>query len=191
MKYDIIYADCPWEYNSRANHKTRFRGGACGHYDLLSVAELKELPIADIAEDNCALFQWVTMPMLKEGIEVLESWGFRYVTCAFTWIKTNKKNTKPFFGVGYYTKSNAELCLLGIKGKMKPVSNCVSSAVIAPLGLHSEKPLVVKERIEELYGFGKKRIELFSRQETNGWDCVGNGIDGIDIREAIEEVKER
>lgn len=107
-KYSIIYTDFPWRYNSRANHKTRFRGGAYGHYPLMSMEEIKKLPIDQLGEDNSALFMWCTFPYLDEQIKLFEHWGYRYRTVAFTWIKTNPKNNKPFFGVGYYTK-----CLKG------------------------------------------------------------------------------
>lgn len=174
-KYAVIYADPPWKYNSRANHKTRFRGGACGHYKLMSFSEIKLLPIPDIAEDNCALFMWCTFPYLLRQITLFGYWGFRYRTVGFTWIKTNPKNGKPFFGVGYYSKSNAEVCLLGMKGQLKPVSNKVSSVVISPRREHSRKPDEVRSRIVELFG-DLPRIELFAREKNDGWDVWGNEV---------------
>ena len=129
-KYNIIYADPPWKYNSLANHKTRFRGGACGHYQLLSMSQIRELPVPKLADTNCALFMWCTFPYLKEQIQLFDYWGFKYRTCGFNWLKLNPKNGKPFFGVGYYTKSNTEVCLLGIKGRLKPVSNRVSQVIL-------------------------------------------------------------
>lgn len=129
-KYNIIYADPPWKYNSLANHKTSFRGGACGHYQLLSMSQIRELPVPKLADTNCALFMWCTFPYLKEQIQLFDYWGFKYRTCGFNWLKLNPKNGKPFFGVGYYTKSNTEVCLLGIKGRLKPVSNKVSQVIL-------------------------------------------------------------
>ena len=92
---------------------------------------------------------------------------------AFNRLKLNPKNEKPFFGVGYYTKSNTEVCLLGIKGRLKPVSNKVSQVIIAPRREHSRKPDEVRSKIVELFG-DLPRIELFSRQKTPGWDVWGN-----------------
>ena len=123
MKYNILYIDPPWKYNSRANHKTRFRSGAEGHYNLMDMNSIKALPIPELSDTNCALCMWCTFPYLEEQIKLFEHWGFNYKTVLFTWIKTNPISGTPFFGVGYYTKSNAEVCLLGVKGKMKPVSN--------------------------------------------------------------------
>lgn len=180
-KYQIIYADPPWKYNSRANHKTRFRGGACGHYDLMSMDEIKALSIKDLADDNCVLFLWTTFPYLDKQIKLFKHWGFEYKTVGFTWVKTNKKNGKPFFGVGYYAKSNAEVCLIGIKGKMKPVSNKISSVIISPRREHSRKPDEARERIVELFG-DIPRIELFAREKAPGWDVWGNEVESdIDL----------
>jgi site-specific DNA-methyltransferase (adenine-specific) len=186
-KYNIIYTDPPWKYNLRANHKTRFRGGACGYYNLMTMEEIKALPVPDLADKNCALFMWCTFPYLEDQIKLFNHWGFKYKTVAFTWIKTNKNSetnqmgfftpkVKPFFGVGYYTKSNAEICLLGIKGKMKPISNKVSSAIISPIREHSRKPDEARERIVQLFG-DIPRIEMFARQQTQGWDTWGNEVD--------------
>jgi len=184
-KYQIIYADPPWKYNSRANHKTRFRGGACGHYSLMSMEEIKNLPIKKLASDNCALFLWTTFPYLEDQIKLFSHWGFKYRTLGFSWIKTNQKNGKPFFGVGYYSKSNCEVCLMGIKGKLKPVSNKVSSAVISVRREHSQKPEEVRDKIVELFG-NLPRIELFARQKTEGWDVWGNEVES-DINLSIAE----
>ena len=175
-RYSIILADPPWKYNSRANHKTRFRGGACGHYDLMSMEDIKALPIPEISAENCVLFLWCTFPYLDEQIKLFKHWGFKYRTLGFSWIKLNPKNGKPFFGVGYYAKSNAEVCLMGIKGKMKPISNKVSSCVISPRREHSRKPDEVRERIVQLFG-DLPRIELFARQKINGWDAWGNEVE--------------
>lgn len=174
-KYNIIYADPPWMYLPRNNKKTSFGGGAPGHYDLMALEDIKALSIGDMADDNCALFLWVTFPMIAKGLAVMKAWGFEYKTIGFNWVKQNKNNDKIFFGVGYYTKSNAEVCLLGIKGKMKPVSNKVSSIVISPRRKHSQKPDEVRDKIVELFG-DLPRIELFAREKVDGWDAWGNEL---------------
>ena len=176
-KYQIIYADPPWKYNSRANYKTRFRGGAYGHYQLMEMKDIMALPVGDIVDDNAVLFLWVTFPYLEVQLKVFGAWGFEYKTVGFTWVKLNPKNLGTFFGVGYYTKSNAELCLLGTKGKaLKPDTNSISSMIISPRREHSRKPDEVRERIELLYP-NSNRIELFARQRVEGWDCWGNEVE--------------
>ena len=108
-----------------------------------------------------------------------------YKTLGFSWIKLNSKNQHPFFGVGYYTKSNCEVCLLGIKGKMKPISNKVSSVILSPRREHSRKPDEIRNKIVELFG-DLPRIELFAREKANGWDSWGDEIES-DLK--IEDYK--
>ena len=149
----------------------------------MTTTEICNLPIQSIADDNAVLILWVTFPKLKDGLQVMEAWGFRYVTVAFNWFKCNKSGT-PFFGVGYYTKSNSEIALLGIRGSLKPVSNFVSQVVIANREKHSKKPTIVRDKIVELFG-DLKRVELFAREVAIGWDSLGNEIDGISIEKKL------
>lgn len=189
-KYQVIYADPPWSYNDKRNKHPRMCGGALSHYETMPLAEIKALPLASIVAESAVLFLWVTFPLLKEGLEVLDSWGFKYKTLGFSWVKTNKKNGKPFFGIGYYTKSNCECCLLGVRGKtIKPATNSVSSVIISPRREHSRKPTEAKMGIELLYPTQTK-IELFAREKTPGWDVWGNEVES-DIPLSREEKNER
>lgn len=114
----------------------------------------------------------------------MRSWGFQYKTCAFNWVKRNKKADSFYFGLGFWTRSCSEICLLGTKGNPKRVSKSVRQICDARIMEHSRKPDEIRERIVELCG-DLPRIELFARQEYAGWDCLGNEIDGRDIREAL------
>ena len=177
-KCNIIYADPPWSYKSRvytAKNNGEFYSLEDYHYKTMSIDDIKKLPISDISADNSILFLWVTFPNLIEGLEVIKSWGFTYKTLGFSWVKTNKKDNRPFFGIGYYTKSNCEVCLIGVKGKPPKASNSVSSVVISPREEHSKKPDEVRNRIVEFSG-DIPRIELFARQSVDGWDCWGNEV---------------
>lgn len=186
-KYNIIYADPPWEYRDKRNKHKRLCGGAAAHYPTMKIQDIKKLPVGTIANDNSILFLWVTFPNLREGLEVMEAWGFEYKTLGFSWIKTNKRNGKPFFGIGYYTKSNCEVCLIGVKGKPPKASNSVSSVIISPREEHSKKPDEVRERIVQLCG-DLPRIELFARQKTPGWDVWGNEVKSdIELRSVTDE----
>lgn len=175
-KYNIIYADPTWSYKDKRDKHPRMCGGATSHYNTMSIEQIKELPINDLAEENCMLFLWVTFPNLQEGLDVIKAWGFKYKTLGFSWIKTNKNNGKPFFGIGYYTKSNCEVCLIGVKGKPIKASNSVSSVIISPRQEHSKKPEQIRDKIVELCG-DVPRIELFARQKTEGWDVWGNEVE--------------
>ena len=140
----------------------------------MDIEDIKNLPIQDITDKDCVLFIWVTMPNLIEGIETIKSWGFQYKTCGFTWLKTYK-NGNPVCGLGYWTRSNAELCLLATKGKPKRINKGVYQAVLDVQREHSRKPDCVRDRIVELMG-DLPRIELFARQKTPGWDVFGNEV---------------
>ncbi len=174
-KYNIIYADPPWSYRDKRDKHKRMCGGALSHYPTMTIEEIKKLPVNQISDDNAILFLWVTFPNLQEGLDVIKAWGFKYKTLGFSWIKTNKKDGKPFFGIGWYTKSNCECCLIGVKGKPHKESNGVSSVVISPREEHSKKPDAVREKIVEFSG-DIPRIELFARQYADGWDCWGNEV---------------
>lgn len=178
-KYSIIYADPPWRYDRKVG-----QGVAENHYQTMSIKELQELPVSRIADKDCVLFLWVTFPFLREGLAVMESWGFQYKTCAFNWVKRNKKADSFYFGLGFWTRSCSEICLLGTKGKPKRVSKSVPQICDARIMEHSRKPDEIRDRIVELCG-NLPRIELFSRRQYKGWDCLGNEIDGQDIREAL------
>lgn len=172
-KYSIIYADPPWDYKDKRDTHPRLCGGATVHYNTMPIEELKSLPVHAIADDDCILFIWATFPNLPLVFDVITAWGFVYKTLGFSWIKTNKNNGKPFFGIGHYTKSNCEVCLIAIKGRPKIVSNYVSSVIISHRGEHSKKPDAVRNKIVELCG-NIPRIELFARDKKEGWDCWGN-----------------
>ena len=164
-KYPVIYADPPWQY--RVYSKKGLGRSAESHYPTMGIDEIRALPVAELAEKDCALFLWVTVPCLLEGLSVLQAWGFQYKTIAFVWIKQNKKADSLFWGMGYWTRSNAEFCILATRG--------------------SPKPQEARERIVQLMG-DVPRIELFARQKTPGWDVGGNEVESdIEMESRKEE----
>jgi len=182
-KYSIIYADPAWSYDDKSLNK----GGALRHYNTMSIEEIKELPVSDIASKDCALFMWATFPKLQEALDVIKKWGFEFKTCAFVWIKTNKRTNvtqlsflpqesfDSFMGMGRWTRSNAELCLLGIKGKPKRINADVHQIIYAPIDKHSKKPAETRDKIIRLCG-DLPKVELFARQSSIGWDIWGNEV---------------
>lgn len=170
-KYSIIYADPPWRYEMKKG-----QGVAENHYSTMGIEEICSLPVQEICEKNCALFLWVTFPQLPEAFRVIKAWGFRYKTVAFVWTKLNRSGQGYFFGLGYWTRSNAEICLLATRGKPKRISKKVFQLIISPLQEHSKKPAEARKRIVELLG-DLPRIELFARQRSPGWDAWENEVD--------------
>lgn len=173
-KYNIIYADPAWTYKVWSG-KGKEKKSAENHYDCMDDDDIFNLPVETIAEKDCILFLWVTYPLLVQGLETINKWGFTYKTCGFSWIKKNKKADSLFWGLGHWTRANNEICLLATKGKPKRVSKSVHQVVYEPLREHSRKPDCVRERIVELCG-DLPRIELFAREEVSGWDCWGNEV---------------
>jgi N6-adenosine-specific RNA methylase IME4 len=194
-KYNIIYCDPPWVFETYSE-KGKEKKSAENHYPCLTLSDIKSLPIKNLAEENCALFLWVTSPMLRQGLECIEAWGFTYKTIAFNWFKKNKVADSWFWGLGYWTRQNTELCLLATIGKPTRVSKGVHQVVdyvdtedvATKLEGHSKKPDVVRERIVELCG-DIPRVELFARQRYSGWDSLGDEIDGRDIRDILKQEK--
>jgi site-specific DNA-methyltransferase (adenine-specific) len=172
MKYQIIYADPPWSYSDKGCN------GATGdHYETMRLRDIKNLDIEAVADKDCVLFLWATYPMMREALAVIEAWGFQYKSIAFQWIKLNKKNGKPFYGLGRWTRGNSECCLIATKGKPKRKSASVSQLIFSPLRKHSQKPDEAREKIIELMGGGSlKRLELFAREKAEGWDIWGNEL---------------
>lgn len=183
-KYQIIYADPPWSYNDKG-----CQGTMANHYKGMKIDDICNLPVDKITDDNCILFLWATYPMLKEGLRVIESWKFIYKSIAFQWVKMNKKKKTPFYGLGRWTRGNTEPCLLATKGKPKRISASVFQLIFSPLRQHSQKPDETRDKIVQLVG-DLPRIELFAREKTEGWDAIGNGIDGKDINQSLQEIIE-
>lgn len=176
-KYNVIYADPPWHYSSKEYQDgNRDMKNLTEQYSTMSINEIKKLPINNICEKDAICFMWVTDSHLKEGIEVLESWGFKYKTIAFNWIKkTSIGNTYVNFAP--WTLKSSEICLLGIKGIMGKYkqSNNVRQLIEAERTKHSKKPHEARLRIESLFG-DLPKVELFAREKVIGWDSWGDEI---------------
>ena len=168
-KYRLIYADPPWAYRDALKFKKTESNprGASHHYNLMSTNDIKNIPIKYISQDNACCFIWVTVPFLVEGLSVLKSWGFNYKTALF-WHKIKS------LGMGYWFRNNMEICLVGIKGKIKAFRQQISNVVMHPPASHSTKP---KRYYVILEGLNiNPKIELFARDMREGWDVWGNQL---------------
>lgn len=155
----------------------------------MNIEDICNLPVKNIASENCVLFIWVTFPTLLDGFKVIKSWGFTYKTVAFVWIKQNKKTPSLFLGMGFWTRANAEICLLATKGNPKRISAKVHQVIISPIEEHSKKPDEARKRIVELIG-DLSKIELFARQKAEGWDVWGNEVSSdIDLLKYGDDAK--
>lgn len=146
-KYNIIYADPPWQYRSKEclAKKSILNGELNVHYPTMTLDEIKQLPIPKIAEKDSLLFLWVVSPMLDDCMEVLKSWGYRYATIGFVW---DKQKPNP----GSYTMSQCEVCLIGKKGKIP-----------TPRGIRNARQFLSEKK--------KNIAESLTKSETGLWQC--------------------
>lgn len=174
-RYSVILADPAWHYSlTNGDHRIYKDGKRIRHYDGLTQDAMKHLPISEIAAKNAALFMWATMPCLPDAIDLMHAWGFTYKTVAFTWIKLNKNGT-PYMGLGHYTRGNAEVCLLGIRGRVPRNARNISQVLLTTRRQHSRKPDEQYDRIMRL--FDGPYVEVFARQQWPSWDVWGNQTD--------------
>jgi len=174
-QYRVILADPPWKFQVRRG----LSGLAADQYPCMGIAEIAALPVREVGASDCALFMWVPAPLLAEGkhVPIFKAWGFRVVTIALVWNKT-WPNGRPYSGLGFYTRSGAEMCVLGIRGKRprRPEATNVLQVITAPrVARHSTKPEAAYGRIEALYD--GPYLELFARQRRASWDAWGNELD--------------
>lgn len=163
-KYKIIYADPPWEYKRDDSRGLPYEG--------MTAYQISRLPVECISDDDCVLFIWIVSAKMPDALKVIESWGFTYKTIAFCWVKTTSEN-KLAWGMGEWTRSNIELCLIATKGRPKRVNADVQQVIKADRKEHSRKPDIVRDEIIRLCG-DLPRIELFARRQAIGWDVFGN-----------------
>jgi N6-adenosine-specific RNA methylase IME4 len=187
-KYKLLYVDPPWAFRTYGNKKGQVpQRKAAQHYSVMSIDELKALPIDTVADKDCVLLMWIVDAHLKEALALAEAWGFTYKTLAFHWFKTRislghwtRKDSEFCYGftrgdVDMETlteESTAESCLLFSRGKPKRQSAAVRQTIVAPRREHSRKPDEAYALIEQLVP--GPYLEIFARTDREGWDSWGN-----------------
>lgn len=194
-KYQVIYADPPWDYGGKMQYdkttikdenvgfrKKIFISSATFKYPTIKLKQLKELDISSITDDNCILFMWTTGPQMANAIELGKSWGFEYKTIAFVW-------DKMIHNPGRYTLSQTEFVLAFKKGTFPQPRGArnIRQMVQVKRGEHSVKPLEVLDGITKMFP-EQKKIELFARNNYYGWDNWGLEIPSskIEIRTGVK-----
>lgn len=163
-KFKVIYADPPWDI---AQKGTR---GAIQKYDLMTLEDIKAMPIADLADENSTLLLWVTNAALPAGLDVMKAWGFEY--------KTNAAWDKYYMGLGNYFRGSHELLLHGTRGKAPFKFRGQRSTLMLPRTEHSAKPAEMIPLIERV--LDGPYLELFARHRPNSradWSVWGNEIE--------------
>ena len=169
FKYGAILADPPWAFRLYSDAGDAKSPQA--HYACMSLADIKALPVNQLAAPDCVLFMWATAPLLREAIDLMASWGFEYKT-AGAWAKQSSTGKKWAFGTGYVLRSAAEFYLVGKRGRPRQQVRNVRNLIVAPVREHSRKPDDLHQNIEAL--FPGPYLELFAREPRPGWDTWGN-----------------
>lgn len=196
-KYDVIYADPPWDYGGKMQYDTSsiksinigfekevFISAANFKYPTLTLRELKQLDIGSIAANDCILFMWTTGPQFANSIELGRAWGFEYKTVAFVW-------DKQVHNPGRYTLSQTEFVIALKKGRFPTPRGArnIRQLISVHRGKHSEKPEIVIDGITKMFPLQQK-IELFARKNYTGWDNWGLEIPGKIVEILSQEEKE-
>lgn len=175
-RYKIIYADPPRMYRNQKTGGSMISGSA-SKYPVISDDDICALPVSNIADNNAVLFLWATVPLLPETFDIMRAWGFEYKTAVF-WRKIMS------LGMGFWFRGQVELCLMGVRGKVKAFRCQKPNFIQSKVRNHSQKPEEMYKLIEGL-GINPK-IELFARCKRNGWDSIGFDIDSCDIKQRLE-----
>lgn len=158
--FACLVLDPPWRYGDNLPGPGR---GSAKHYGTLSVVELRQLPVPDLAAPDAHLWIWTTNAFLAEGLDLMAGWGFKQKTM-LTWCK-------PQIGMGRYLRNNTEHCLLGVRGRLPSGANNLGSWVLAPRGEHSTKPQIAYDRIAAISP--GPRLDMFARQQRPGFEAWG------------------
>lgn len=176
-KYQLIYADPPWQYRNVTTGRNN-TSGAAHHYETIPLEELCRYPIQLIAAKDAALFLWCTTPLLPDGFKLMEAWGFEYKTTIY-WHKIMSQ------GLGNWFRGQVEVILVGVRGKLTPFHCQKANFIQTKVRKHSQKP-------REIYGLLESldldpMVELFARERRQKWDAWGSDLPDT-LQTSIEEV---
>ncbi len=174
-KFGVVLADPPWTY--RTWSEKNLQKSAKRHFSLMTLDDIKALPVADSCAIDCALFMWTPDAHLEQALSVIRAWGFQYKTVAFNWVKTTSGG-RHFVGMGFWTRKNPEICLLATRGHPKRLSAREQELIVAPRREYARKPEESYTRIERLVA--GPYLELFARETRPGWTGWGNEVSKFD-----------
>ena len=176
--YGAILCDPPWSFLTYSGHTVTPHRAATDWYETMKLADLQALPVASLAAKDCALFLWVVDSHLDVGIDLAKSWGFKYKTRAFEWLKSTKSGNGYRISMGYWSRKQSESCLLFTRGSPRRLSKGVRQIIEEPIREHSRKPDEIYRRIEKLVA--GPYCELFAKYRWPGWDGWGDEYPPLD-----------
>jgi len=167
VRFQVVYADPPWQYRNKKTGGSMI-SGAEAKYPTMTVEEICSLQIP--VDKNSVLFLWATVPLMPDALEVMKAWGFKYKTM-ITWRKIMS------LGMGFWWRGQCEHLLFGVKGNIKAFRMQEANFIQAKSEKHSQKPKAFRELIERATPHLPNKIELFARNEFEGWQRWGNEVE--------------
>jgi N6-adenosine-specific RNA methylase IME4 len=173
--FQTILADPPWRFTNRTG-KVAPEHKRLDRYSTMDLDDIKRLPVGEVTAKNAHLYLWVPNALLLEGVEVLQAWGFRYVSNVI-WAKRRKDGGPDGRGVGFYFRNVTEPILFGVKGSMRTLAPARSTVNMIETRKreHSRKPDEQYNLIESCSP--GPYLELFARYAREGWSAWGNEAD--------------
>lgn len=191
MKVNIICADCPWPFKDKLKME-KVKRGAESQYEVMTIQDIKDLPIKEISAENAILLLWCPSTLLPEGLEVMKEWGFTFKQ-THIWVKTKQIktiiksifnisnciesiNSVLGFGLGRLFRNTHEIVLIGTKGKIYKFLEDKSqrSVHLFPAMKHSKKPELLQDMLDKMFPSFTSKLEMFARRNRDGWICIGN-----------------
>lgn len=175
-KYNVIYSDPPWAFNSKKTGGS-MKSGAETQYQTMTMDDMKNMDVDSLCADDCILIMWWVGSQPQEALDLCKAWGFTVKNMnGFVWNKLTKTGL-PFFGMGFYTRAGSESALIAVRGKPSSliVNHGVRAVRSAIVGKHSAKPIKFRDDITKMCG-EVPSLEMFARYETpiGNWDVFGD-----------------
>lgn len=175
--FGTILADPPWRFANRTG-KMAPEHARLRRYRTMDLAEIEQVPVAQVAAENSHLYLWVPNALLLEGLFIMRAWGFTYKS-NLIWYKVRKDGGPDGRGVGFYFRNVTEVCLFGVRGRLRTreAGRRQVNVIESMKGRHSEKPKALYDIIEACsHG---PYLELFARERRDGWTSWGEELDGV------------
>ena len=173
--FSTLMLDPPWRFMNRTG-KVAPEHRRLARYETLSLGELEQLPVGDLAKPQSHIYLWCPNALLAEGLHLLDAWGFTYKT-NLIWYKVRKDGGPDGRGVGFYFRNVTEMVLFGIKGKMRTLApgRRQTNIMVHRKSEHSKKPPTLRKIVEECSP--GPYLELFARERSDGWHAWGDQVD--------------
>ena len=174
-RFGAILIDPPWRFMNRTG-KVAPEHRRLARYPTMSVEELQQLPVGDLAKSASHLYLWCPNALLAEGLHLMKHWGFTYKT-NLVWYKVRKDGGPDGRGVGFYFRNVTELVLFGVRQNLRTLApgRRQTNIIVHRKREHSRKPPTLHKIIEDCSP--GPFLELFARDRIPGWELWGDQVD--------------